>query len=65
MGMSTNYFGTAGGLGSGASTGAATGVGTTKLDLIGGTFTGTGGAVGNFNNQGSGIFGTNGVLAFP
>jgi hypothetical protein len=65
MASATNLFGTAGGLGSGAGTGAAAAAGNTMLDLIGGTFTGVGGATGTFNNQGSGIFGTNGVLAFP
>jgi hypothetical protein len=65
MGSASNIFGTAGGLGSGAGTGGAAATGNTKFDTTNGIFTGTGGATGNFNNQGSGIFGTNGVLAFP
>jgi hypothetical protein len=65
MGTATNYFGTAGGLGSGTGSGSASGVGNTKLDPTNGIFTGTGGAVGNFDNNGQGIFGSNGVLAFP
>jgi hypothetical protein len=60
-----NFFGSAGGLGSGAGIGAAAAAGITEMDVMNAIFTGTGGATGNFNNQGSGIFGTNGVLTFP
>jgi hypothetical protein len=63
MGSATNYFGSVGGLGSGAGTSAAAASGTTKFDDTNGIFTGTGFATGNFNNQGAGIIGTNGVLA--
>jgi hypothetical protein len=62
-GSGTNLFGTGMGLGSGAGTGAAAGLGNTKFDVMNGIFTGTGGATGNFANQGSGIFGTGG--SFP
>jgi hypothetical protein len=68
MGTSTNYFGTAGGLGSGAGSGAAAAVGTTMLDVIGGTFITAGTATGAFNNQGIGIFGASArdsIIAFP
>jgi hypothetical protein len=65
MGTSTNFFGTAGGLGSGAGTIGATATGTSKDDQTNGIFTGTGGATGNFNNQGQGIFGNSNVIAFP
>jgi hypothetical protein len=67
MGSASNFFGTAGGLGSGAGTGtgAAAAAGNTKFDLTNGIFTVTGGAAGNFDNQGFGIFGTTGALAIP
>jgi hypothetical protein len=64
-GSATNFFGTAGGLGSGAGTGAANAAGNTKMDTMNGIFLGTGGATGNFANQGSGIFGTPQTLTFP
>jgi hypothetical protein len=60
-----NFFGSAGGLGSGAGTGAAAAAGITEMDATNAIFTGTGGATGTFNNQGSGIFGTSQTLAFP
>jgi hypothetical protein len=63
--IGANLFGSAGGVGSGTSTIAAAGSGNTEMDATNGIFTGTGGATGDFNNQGSGIFGTNGVLTFP
>jgi hypothetical protein len=64
-GSATNFFGTAGGLGSGAGTGAAAAAGITEMDATNAIFTGTGGATGNFNNQGSGVFGASQTLAFP
>jgi hypothetical protein len=64
-GMTTNLFGTAGGLGSGAGTSAAAGSGTTKFDTTNGIFAGTGITTSSFYNQGSGIVGTGGTLAFP
>jgi hypothetical protein len=66
MGSATNYFGTAGGLGSGAATGAAATAGSTKFDMVNGIFTGASDATSNFGNQGSGIFGGRPTtLAFP
>jgi hypothetical protein len=60
-----HFFGSAGGLGSGAGIGAAAAAGITEMDVTNGIFTGTGGATGNFNNQGSGIFGSSQTLTFP
>jgi hypothetical protein len=61
-----NLFGSAGGLGSGASTGAAIAAGIAAEEDESANFIGTGGAESNFINQGSGIFGgSNGVLSFP
>jgi hypothetical protein len=65
QGQSTNYFGSAGGLGSGVGTGAGTAGGTTKNDITNGIFAGVGTATGNFNNAGSGLFGAAGALSFP
>ena len=64
-GSATNYFGTAGGLGSGASTSEGAAAGTTSFEVTNGIFTGTGGATANFNNQGSGMFGSSQTLLFP
>jgi hypothetical protein len=66
MGSATNYFGSAGGLGSGAATGSAATAGSTKFDIVNGIFTGASDATSNFSNQGSGIFGGRPTtLAFP
>jgi hypothetical protein len=65
MGSGTNLFGTASGLGSGASTGVAAAAGSTKFDPVNGVFTAAGGATGNFNNQASGVFGTAATPYFP
>jgi hypothetical protein len=68
---STNFFGSAGGTASGSSTGAdtASGNGSTGAEsgykiMVADVRT-MGGAVASFGNQGSGIFGTNGVFPFP
>jgi hypothetical protein len=53
-----------GGLGSGAGTGAATGGGSTNLGGVNGIFNGACSSNSNFNNQGSGVFGTSGSLSF-
>jgi hypothetical protein len=34
-------------------------------DVVNGIFASLGGTTGSFTNQGSGIFGTSGVVAFP
>jgi hypothetical protein len=49
-----NFFGEAGGLGSGLVL-VPSAAGNTKFDMVNGIFTGTGGAIG-FDSQGSGIF---------
>jgi hypothetical protein len=65
MASATNYFGTAGGLGSGAGSSAAAAAGNTKFDQVGGIFSSEGGVDGGFNNVGKGFFGTTATLAFP
>jgi hypothetical protein len=57
MASATNYFGTAGGLGSGAGSGVVAAAGNTKFDMLNGIFLATGGTDGSFTNQGSGLFG--------
>jgi hypothetical protein len=52
--VAANQFGSAGGLGSGASTVAS--LGGTTANLMGGPTVGTGTATGNFNNAGVGAF---------
>jgi hypothetical protein len=60
-----NYFGSAGGIAGGTGTIAAAGSGNTKADVTNGVFTGSGSADGNFDNQGSGLFGVSATLTFP
>ena len=60
-----NLFSMAGKVGSGTGTVTADSSGTTLKYATSGIFTGTECATGTFNNVGSGIFGTNGELAFP
>jgi hypothetical protein len=64
MASAANFFGTAGGLGSGAGSSAAAAAGNTKNDQVGGLFSGVGGVDGSFSNVGSGTFGSTPSL-FP